>query len=634
MQRRGRPLRASSPEPTASTRSPAAGHARGSTARVRLPRSPGGRLNRAARKRRHRCAQSRLVGVPSSATCRSPAWRMTASSSSARASPRNSTCAGSSKAERKDAPADVQVRSAASTLAGFSIAVLPRARELLQAAGAPGPVGQCVQVLPGRAKTAGGYAPCILTRAGFTGELGYEIWTTPDYFAALYEDRSVGRRPRAGPGPSSAAVPSRACVSKRLTAPSTRISAPTTPRRKPASTGSSTLPSPAFTGRDAALAERARGPARRFVVMAVADADADVVGYESIMKDGAAVGYVTSGAFGHLRGQESRGRLRAECAGARRRALRDRHPGTDAHGDHSPRAALRPARAAPARRSAASASAPWRFKAAMISLSSAASRRHPGGVSAVCCRGNVRIGTALQQQRDRLRMPVQGSDQQGRAARGILQVRGRHARHAAHAGLQGHCFPPRCHSACSRSILARISRSRCCWRPVLHRKLHARAGGIGSQLRRLLRPAAAGGSPRAPRHGRCRASLLMAAGGAAAIRTGRGRAARRVRRQAHLAGARTPGAYGDKCGSSAGLRRHRWRLHHRDGRTLAGDVGRQHQGGGWPAPGCAVGAGGSSGCLRAESCGPNMNTPPGSPAARAPNAVGRRQAWLAALPKL
>ena len=33
--------------------------------------------------------------------------------------------------------------------------------------------------------------------------------------------------------------------------------------------------------------------------MEVADADAEVVGYESIIKDGAAVGYVTSGAYGH-----------------------------------------------------------------------------------------------------------------------------------------------------------------------------------------------------------------------------------------------------------------------------------------------------------------------------------------------
>ena len=38
---------------------------------------------------------------------------------------------------------------------------------------------------------------------------------------------------------------------------------------------------------------------RRFVVMEIAAGDADVIGNESIIKDGAAVGYVTSGAFGH-----------------------------------------------------------------------------------------------------------------------------------------------------------------------------------------------------------------------------------------------------------------------------------------------------------------------------------------------
>lgn len=60
---------------------------------------------------------------------------------------------------------------------------------------------------------------------------------------------------------------------------------------------------PDFAGRAAALAERMAGPKRRFVVMEVAALDADVIGYESIMKDGAAVGYVTSGAFGHCVGK-------------------------------------------------------------------------------------------------------------------------------------------------------------------------------------------------------------------------------------------------------------------------------------------------------------------------------------------
>jgi dimethylglycine dehydrogenase len=37
--------------------------------------------------------------------------------------------------------------------------------------------------------------------------------------------------------------------------------------------------------------------------MEVADTDVEVIGYESIMKDGVAVGYVTSGAYGHCVGK-------------------------------------------------------------------------------------------------------------------------------------------------------------------------------------------------------------------------------------------------------------------------------------------------------------------------------------------
>jgi len=60
---------------------------------------------------------------------------------------------------------------------------------------------------------------------------------------------------------------------------------------------------PDFIGREAALAERARGPKRRFVILEVDADDADVVGYESVLRDGSAVGYVTSGGFGHWVGR-------------------------------------------------------------------------------------------------------------------------------------------------------------------------------------------------------------------------------------------------------------------------------------------------------------------------------------------
>ncbi|MGO9804235.1 MAG: GcvT family protein [Steroidobacteraceae bacterium] len=196
-------------------------------------------------------------------------------------------------------PPDVCVRSLLSTLDGVSIAG-PRARELLarlvridlSASGF-----KLFQVC----ETAVGFAPAILTRAGFTGELGYEIWTTPDYFATLYDDLlaaggDLGLRHFGG----------RALSSLRLEKAYGSFQKDFRPDYTPGETGLARFvdfAKPDFTGRAAALAERAAGPQRRFVVMEVAALDADVSGYESIMKDGTAVGYVTSGAFGHCVGK-------------------------------------------------------------------------------------------------------------------------------------------------------------------------------------------------------------------------------------------------------------------------------------------------------------------------------------------
>ena len=45
------------------------------------------------------------------------------------------------------------------------------------------------------------------------------------------------------------------------------------------------------------------GAQRRFVIFEVEALDAEVIGYESILHEGRAVGYVTSGAFGHCVGK-------------------------------------------------------------------------------------------------------------------------------------------------------------------------------------------------------------------------------------------------------------------------------------------------------------------------------------------
>ncbi len=192
-------------------------------------------------------------------------------------------------------PPDVWVRSVAGTLCGVSIAG-PKARELVQ---------QLVRIDLGAqafrlfqvCETAVGFAPAILTRAGFTGELGYEIWTTPDYFSRLYEDLWEAGRPL-----GLTHFGGRALSSLRLEKGYGSFNKDFRPDYTPGETGLDRFVDFAkaeFTGRAAALAERSASPARRFVVMEVADADTEVVGYESIMHDGVAVGYVTSGAYGH-----------------------------------------------------------------------------------------------------------------------------------------------------------------------------------------------------------------------------------------------------------------------------------------------------------------------------------------------
>ena len=194
-----------------------------------------------------------------------------------------------------DPPPDVFLRSAASTLCGFSIAG-PRSRELLQKLVRLDLSAGAFKLFDVQ-ETAVGFAPAIVTRAGFTGELGYEVWTTPDYFAMLYDDIL-----EAGHGLGLTHFGGRALTSLRLEKAYGSFNKDFRPDHTPGETGLDRFvdfSKPAFTGRSAALAERALGAKRRFVVMEVAEADAEVVGYESIMKEGAAVGYVTSGAYGH-----------------------------------------------------------------------------------------------------------------------------------------------------------------------------------------------------------------------------------------------------------------------------------------------------------------------------------------------
>jgi dimethylglycine dehydrogenase len=72
-----------------------------------------------------------------------------------------------------------------------------------------------------------------------------------------------------------------------------------------------------FVGKDAALEERSSGPRQKLVTLVVDSDDIDVSNDEAIMRDGEAVGYVSSGGYAHHAGKSvALGYLPAELAGA------------------------------------------------------------------------------------------------------------------------------------------------------------------------------------------------------------------------------------------------------------------------------------------------------------------------------
>jgi dimethylglycine dehydrogenase len=199
---------------------------------------------------------------------------------------------------QQNPPADVHVRSAASTLTGFSIAG-PNARTLMQRLVREDLSPDAFKLFAVK-ETAVGMSPVIFSRAGFTGELGYEMWATPDYQATLYDEimdagRDLGLKLFGG----------RALSALRLEKAYGSFNKDFRPDYTPAETGLDLFVDFAkqgFTGRDAALAERETGPKKRLAVLEV-DTDTEVIGYEPILRGGEVVGHVTSGGFGHYVGK-------------------------------------------------------------------------------------------------------------------------------------------------------------------------------------------------------------------------------------------------------------------------------------------------------------------------------------------
>ena len=141
-----------------------------------------------------------------------------------------------------------------------------------------------------------GGVPAIVNRISFTGELGYEIYTAPQFQIKLFEEienngKDLGLKIFGG----------RALMSMRL---EKNWGAWTLDFRPDFTAAESGLDffinwDKDFLGKNIALKEKKNGPKKKLVTMTIETKDIDVTGDEAIMKNGKCVGYITSGGYAH-----------------------------------------------------------------------------------------------------------------------------------------------------------------------------------------------------------------------------------------------------------------------------------------------------------------------------------------------
>ncbi len=157
-----------------------------------------------------------------------------------------------------------------------------------------------------------GGVPVILNRISFSGELGYEIYCRPHFLlrlASAIED--------AGADLGYRWYGARALMSLRLEKGWGAWGLEFRPDFTAIESGLDAFIdwSRDFVGREASLAARAAGAERHLVTMRIAVGGIDVSNDEAILRDGVAVGYVSSGGYAHRIGQSlAMGYVSSDCA--------------------------------------------------------------------------------------------------------------------------------------------------------------------------------------------------------------------------------------------------------------------------------------------------------------------------------
>jgi len=141
-----------------------------------------------------------------------------------------------------------------------------------------------------------GGVPVILNRISFSGELGYEIYTAPQFQLKLFEEiESFGKEL------NLKFYGARAVMSLRL---EKNWGAWTLDFRPDFTAAESGLDifinwNKDFVGKEACLIEKKQGIKKKLVTMIIDTKNIDVTNDEAILKDNKCVGYVTSGGYAH-----------------------------------------------------------------------------------------------------------------------------------------------------------------------------------------------------------------------------------------------------------------------------------------------------------------------------------------------
>ncbi|MDG1935286.1 MAG: FAD-dependent oxidoreductase [Paracoccaceae bacterium] len=170
----------------------------------------------------------------------------------------------------------------------------PKSRELLQKITPDNVSSKKFKFRDVRKSFVGG-VPVILNRISFSGELGYEIYCRPQYLIRLSEAIE-----EAGADLGFSWYGNRTLLSLRLDKCWGAWALEFRPDFNAIESGMDVLIkwNKDFVGKDATLKFKEEGVARKLVTLIV-DTDIDVTHDEAVLKDGNAVGYVTSGGYSH-----------------------------------------------------------------------------------------------------------------------------------------------------------------------------------------------------------------------------------------------------------------------------------------------------------------------------------------------